>query len=118
MAVTSGSDGAAGLFHGGTWRVSSRFFTSACRVRLLLYRREICWAHIHLVHLVLFACFFYERCGLFPILWKGWVGMKRVPILFRFFPAGVRHDVDESVGPGWIVIRYPVADNIEIVLGL
>ena len=40
------------------------------------------------------------------------------PNLFRFFAAGMSHEVDEGVGPGWIIVGYPVADDIEIVLSL
>jgi hypothetical protein len=55
--------------------------------------------------------------GLFPILGKGWVGMQRVPIPFRFFLARMRHKVDECVRPGGIIVGYLVADNFQVVLG-
>lgn len=60
----------------------------SCRIWALLHRRIIRRTHIHFIHPILFADFFYELDGLVPILWKGRVGMERGPILFRFFQAG------------------------------
>src|SRR5882762_9684250 len=79
----------------------------------LLHRRIVRRTHVHFVHPIPFVYLCYERSGLFPILWKRRVGMKRVPILFRFFLAGMSHDVDEGVGPGRIIVGYPVADDTE-----
>src|SRR5260370_14238582 len=86
--------------------------------RTLLHRGIIRWTHIHFVHVIFSIHLFYDLAGLFPILRKGRVGMKSVPILFRFFPAGMGHDVDEGVSPGRILVGHPVADDIEIVLVL
>src|ERR1700722_770508 len=75
--------------------------------RALLHQREIGRTHVHFVHLVPFLYPFYERGGLFPVLWKSRVGMQRVPILFRFFLAGMSHEVDECVGPSRIIVGHP-----------
>src|SRR5580658_7083993 len=83
----------------------------------LPHRREIRGTHVHLVHPITLVHPLYELGGLFPILWKGRVGMERVPILLRFVPAGMSHEVDEGVGPSRIIVGYPVADDMEIVLG-
>src|SRR5580658_6708480 len=42
--------------------------------------------------------------------------MKRVPILFGLFLAGMRYKVNERIGPAGIIDRNPVADDIEIML--
>src|ERR1700688_848699 len=84
----------------------------------LPHRREIRRTHVHLVHPILFVHPFYELRGLFSILWKGRVGMERIPILFILVPDGRSQQVDEGVGTSRIIAGYPVADAIEIVLGL
>src|SRR5215813_4403252 len=53
----------------------------------------------------------------FYILLEAWVGVKRVPVLFRFLPAGMSHKVNEGVVPSRLVVRHPEADDIEAVLG-
>src|SRR5260370_2318805 len=70
------------------------------------------------VHVIFSIHLCYDLVGLFPMLRKGRVGMKSVPILFRFFPAGMGHDVDEGVSPGRILVGHPVADDIKFLFFL
>jgi hypothetical protein len=44
--------------------------------------------------------------------------MKRRLIFLGVFPAGIGNKVDERVGPGRILIGYPVAEDIDVVFVL
>ena len=82
------------------------------------HRRKIRRTHVHFVHPVHVIHFFNERGGLFPILWKGRVGMKRGRIFLAFLSAGMSHEVDECVHPSRIIVGYPVTQDIDSMLGL
>src|SRR5882724_931495 len=82
----------------------------------LPHRREIRWTHVHLVHSKHFARLVYEGLRGFDVRSEHRVDVKRVPVLFRFFPAGMSHDVDERVFPSGIFVWYPVADDVNAVV--
>jgi len=44
--------------------------------------------------------------------------MKRVPILLCIFLAVMGYEVDEAIRESRAVLRYPVPDHIQAVLGL
>jgi len=48
-----------------------------------------------------------QRLRGFPVRQKLRIGMKRAPIRFRCFPAGMNYEVHESVLPRGILVGYP-----------
>lgn len=44
--------------------------------------------------------------------------MKRFPVRVRLGAAGMGNQIDECIVPSRIVVRYPIADNVETVFGL
>src|SRR5215475_3373866 len=82
----------------------------------LLHGRKIGRTHIDLVDSKHFAHFIYKRFCSFDVGPKRRVGMKRIPVLFRLFPARVSHDIDERICPGWIFVWYPLTNYVDAVV--
>ena len=75
--------------------------------------------HEHFVDLEHSVYLFDQRHGRGSEREKCRVGMERVPVLLGIVFAGVSDKVDKSVLPGGrVVVRHPIANDVESVFGL
>ena len=79
----------------------------------LFHRRTITRMHVRRVR------FFHQLYGLLGLRHrlKRRVCEHRVPVLFRFFPAGMGQYIDESVVRSGGILGYPVTHSLQIVFG-
>src|SRR6185369_473264 len=76
------------------------------------------WAHKDLVDLVVAVHLLNQLRGSSAKWGKRRIRVKRFPMRVCFGAAGMRDEVDESIVPGRIVGRHPIADDIDTVLSL